>query len=237
MHPLGTVAELWRYPVKSMRGERLPTATLDPTGMTGDRRYAVVSTAAPTGKPLLTSRERTRMLLYSPTLDPTPTVLTPSGERVALPSPELLAALQQDLAAPGATLELEHSSEKPLTDVRPLSLISSATLSFLAHELGAAFHPQRLRSNLILNLHDPIAFAEETLEGATIQFGDSPDAPILRILERIPRCRIVTLDPATAATDPTLLRYLAQHRDSPAAVYAAVVRPGTLSEKTPVYLA
>jgi uncharacterized protein len=235
MHPIGTVAELWRYPVKSMRGERLPTASLDPTGMAGDRRYAVVSNAAPTGKPLLTSRERTRMLLYAPTLDPAPIVTTPSGQTLPLPSPELLAALQQDLAAPGATLELEQSPDSPLTDVRPLSLISCATLDFLARELGASFTPQRLRSNLILNLHDPTPFAEEALEGATLQFGRGPDAPVLRILERIPRCRIVTLNPATAETDPALLRYLAKHRQGRAAIYATVLHPGQIDEQTPVF--
>lgn len=236
MHAVGTVAELWRYPVKSMRGERLQTATLDPAGMAGDRRYAVVSTAAPAGKPLLTSRERTRMLLYAPTLDPTPTVLMPAGDRFPLPSPELLAALQHELAAPGATVTLEHSPDKPLTDVRPLSLISRATLDLLAQQLGPSFHPQRLRNNLILELNDPTPFAEEALTGTHLRFGDGPSAPTLQIKERVPRCRIVTLDPATAATDPSLLRYLAQHRQGRAAIYATVLHPGTLSEQTPVYL-
>src|SRR3954466_734489 len=43
-----TVAELWRYPVKSMRGERITEAEAGETGFTGDRAYAVVDPA--TGK-------------------------------------------------------------------------------------------------------------------------------------------------------------------------------------------
>ena len=241
MHPIGTVAELWRYPVKSMRGERLHTAAFDLSGMVGDRRYAVVSTAAPTGKPLLTSRERTQMLLYSPTLGPDPNsltgaVLTPSGQRLALPSPELTAQLQTDLAAPDATLDLEHSPGKPLTDVRALSFISTATLNFLQNELGEAFTPQRLRNNLILTLDDLTPFAEEALEGQHLRFGASPDAPTFRIHERIPRCRIVTLDPTTAESNPKLLRYLAKSRQGRIAMYATVLHPGQIKEHDPVFL-
>ncbi len=240
MTRIGTVAELWRYPVKSMRGERLHTAAFDAAGMVGDRRYAVVSTGAPVGKPLVTSRERTRMLLYQPQLDSelgsVPVVITPSGERLPLPSPELIDTLQRELAGSDSTLELEHSPDKPITDVRALSFISRATLDFLARELGNSFTPQRLRNNLILNLDDARPFAEEELEGKTLRFGEAEDATILHIHERIPRCRIVTLDPQTAETDNTLLRYIGKHRSARIAVYATVNHPGTIHENTPIYL-
>lgn len=41
---IGTVAGLWRFPVKSMRGERLTEAELTPTGLVGDRAYALIET-------------------------------------------------------------------------------------------------------------------------------------------------------------------------------------------------
>lgn len=235
MHHIGTVQELWRYPVKSMRGEQLQTACFDPAGMVGDRRYALVSTAAPVGKPLVTSRERTRLLLYRPRLDPTPVVHTPEGATLPLPSPALLTHLQQHLADPEATLELDHSPDKPITDVRALSFISRATLDHLQHELGTSFTPQRLRNNLILQLNDDRPFAEEELDGQTLRFGTGPDATILRIHERIPRCRIVTLDPDTAATDQTLLRWLAKHRNARIAMYATVLHPGTITTGDPIH--
>ena len=235
MHPIGTVAELWRYPVKSMRGDHLQTAAFDSAGMVGDRRYAVVSTAAPVGKPLVTSRERTRLLLYQPRLDPTPVVITPEGRSLPLPSDDLIAHLQQHLADPAASLELEHSPEKPITDVRALSFISRATLDFLQTELGNSFTPQRLRNNLILALDEDRPFAEEDLDGARLQFGDAAEVTILRIHERIPRCRIVTLDPTTAEVDQATLRYLAKHRNARIAMYATVDRPGTISEGAAIY--
>ena len=44
----GALAGLWRFPVKSMRGERLDQAELTPRGLVGDRAYALVDTE--TGK-------------------------------------------------------------------------------------------------------------------------------------------------------------------------------------------
>ena len=227
MRRLGTVAQLWRYPVKSMRGEPLEQASFDPLGMAGDRRFAFTSTAAPAGKPLLASRERTAMLRYEPRLDPLPHVTTPDGRTLPLPSPELLAALQNDLATPGSRLHLQCSPELPLTDVRPVSLVSLATLRRLAQELGYPVDPQRFRSNLILALDEDRPFAEDDLGGQTLLFGGEHGAA-LRVQERIPRCRIVSLDPETTAADPMLLRHLARAHQGTLGIYASVLQPGTV---------
>ena len=234
MQRIGTIAELWRYPVKSMRGERLDQAVLEPAGVAGDRRFALASTAAPLGKPLLSSRERSAMLLYAPRLEPQPEVTTPTGATLPLPSAELLAALQTALAGHGGSLSLLASPEQPLTDVRPVSLVSRATLQGLSREHGRPVAAQRFRSNLILALEDDEPFAEDALAGSTLRFGNE-DGPELRLLERIPRCRIVSLDPETAATDPDLLRLLAQKRAGRVGVYASVLRPGRLRVGDPIF--
>src|SRR5689334_1888647 len=43
--PVGSVAALWRYPVKSMQGEELNSALLTERGLLGDRAYAIVDRA------------------------------------------------------------------------------------------------------------------------------------------------------------------------------------------------
>lgn len=230
---IGTVLQLWRFPVKSMRGETLPAMRLTPGGIEGDRRFALTSTAAPAGKPLVAGRERTATLRYAARLQPAPAVTTPEGLTLSLPSPALLANLQDAVAGPGAQLRLEDSTlpsssaRTPFFDVRPVSLISQATLDALIEERGQPVHPLRFRSNLVLALVDTQPFAEDNLIGQILQFGDT-NGPQLRILERIPRCRIVSLDPETTAADPTLLRHLAQHHEGRLGVYAKVEKPGTL---------
>ena len=66
MTVVGRVESLWRYPVKSMRGEEIKQSFLGFSGVYGDRLYAFHDTSAPEGFPFLTGREQERMLLYQP---------------------------------------------------------------------------------------------------------------------------------------------------------------------------
>ena len=66
MGVVGRVESVWRYPVKSMRGEHLPEAFIGFAGLYGDRVYAFGNAAAAEGFPYLTGRERAAMLLYQP---------------------------------------------------------------------------------------------------------------------------------------------------------------------------
>jgi MOSC domain-containing protein len=66
MSLVGKVESLWRYPVKSMRGEELEEAFFGFSGVYGDRLFAFQSSAAPKGFPYLTGREQEEMLLYRP---------------------------------------------------------------------------------------------------------------------------------------------------------------------------
>src|SRR5207249_8255764 len=66
MSTIGTVDTLWRYPVKSMRGEELNEAFVGFSGMYGDRVFAFRSSASPKGFPFLTAREQRKLLQYQP---------------------------------------------------------------------------------------------------------------------------------------------------------------------------
>src|SRR5947209_5633907 len=64
MDVVGRVESLWRYPVKSMRGERLPEAFAGFSGVYGDRLYAFLSSRAAKGFPFFTAREQEEMLKF-----------------------------------------------------------------------------------------------------------------------------------------------------------------------------
>src|SRR5438445_12084376 len=66
MSVIGKVDSLWRYPVKSMRGEQLDEAFAGFSGIYGDRLFAFRSSASPNGFPYLTAREQQRLLQYRP---------------------------------------------------------------------------------------------------------------------------------------------------------------------------
>ncbi len=213
-----------------MRGEQVDELELLPDGIAHDRRYALESSAAPRGKPLLSGAERARMLLSTATVRNNSTyVRTPAGTEFAIDDPALLAALE---LTPG-TLRLVHS-ERPLTDVRPIALLSTQAAAELSRELAHPIDPRRFRANIVLRLrHDRRApYPENDLPGTTLRLG--PTAT-LAITERIPRCRIVTLDPTTAQSNPALMKHLDRHHTGRIGIYATALTPGPLCVGDPVY--
>ncbi len=66
MSVVGRVDGLWRYPVKSMRGEELEEAFVGFSGIYGDRVFAFLSSASSRGFPYFTAREQKEMLRYRP---------------------------------------------------------------------------------------------------------------------------------------------------------------------------
>ena len=112
MH-IGTVQEIWRYPVKSMGGERLDTATVDSGGIANDRGWALQETA--TGKVASAKNPRAfRALLdYAATVDgdseaAVVTITGPDDFSVRTADPNLDASLSNAIGRP---LTLERAGE------------------------------------------------------------------------------------------------------------------------------
>ncbi len=254
MKTVGTVESLWRYPVKSMAGERLAELFVGFSGVYGDRCYAFRDSAARKGFPYLNANAQRRMLLYRPRFrhpersarppnlaeamsigpgvnpanaepgDMELDVLTPSGAVVAVDDPALAEMLGEGLGG-------EHRlalvrSDRALTDCRPLSLISLQTVRAVGEELGAPLDKRRFRANVYLDLASGRGFAEDGLVGRRLRLG--PKA-VVAVLERDPRCKMISLDPDTGEHDPEVLRRVAQTHEARAGVYCAVLVEGVLS--------
>ncbi len=243
---IGEVASLWRYPVKSMAGEPLRAVRLHAAGIFGDRLLALESAGAALGKPLLAGAERTAILLCRAALDPavpeiiwrdgdalapSVSVTVPGMGRYGASDPELIGVLQRYLGTPHE-LWLK-TSPQPMTDCRPLGLMSTGTVRQLSEELGLPIDGQRFRANLILRFADERGFIEDEVAGRRIRIGT--DA-VVRITERDPRCRIITLDPGTGEAMPALMRHVARVHDGKVGVYGVTERPGPLAVGDPVLL-
>ena len=255
MSVVGQVESVWRYPVKSMRGEVLPEIFVSFSGVYGDRLFAFKSAASPAGFPYFTGRERPEMLLYCPrfrhpqkaalpsnlaaaeelapglNLNPVGAnpadlavdVETPSGKVLAIDDPGLLRELTEG-AEDGHSLTLLRS-ERSMTDCRPISLFSLQTAQRLGEEVGAVLDKRRFRANVYLDLEDPIGFSENGLVGRRLRIGSKV---VVSVLERDPRCKMITLDRVTAIQNPEVLRRVTQAHDGMAGVYAAVLVEGTI---------
>lgn len=258
---VGTVESLWRYPVKSMRGEQVNTSFIGFSGVYGDRLFAFRSAGSPAGFPYLTGREQAELLRYRArfrkpalaTLPPnlgeaermapgiTPAyaapddlavdVETPSGEVLAIDDPALIKRLRQGIAEKHV-LSLVRS-DRSFTDCRPISLISVQSVSQLGNELGVTLDKRRFRANVYVDLGAAKGFAENDLVGRKLRLGEKA---VVAILELDPRCGMITLDLESGAANPAVLKKLADSHGGTAGLYAAVlvegaVRPGDVIEQ------
>lgn len=253
MNTVGRIESLWRFPVKSMRGEELREAFAGFAGVYGDRVYAFRSSAAPKGFPYLTAREQGRMLrcratyrhgarmsmppnlteaeaiapgatpLYAEPPDLMVDVETPGGDVLSIDDPRLIGVLSEGMRE-GLALSLLRS-DRALTDCRPLSLFSIQTRRQLSQEVGAELDKRRFRANVYVDLAEDEGFGENAWVGRRLRIGDKAE---IVVMDRDPRCKMITLDPDTAEPNPEVMRRVAKDHDGTAGVYAAVLVEGAI---------
>jgi uncharacterized protein YcbX len=251
MSIVGKVDSLWRYPVKSMRGEELDEAFVGYSGIYGDRVFAFRSSANHKGFPYFTAREQRRLLQYRPRFryadkaarpinlvdaesrDANPLladlaelvvdVETPDGKTLAIDDPVLIEMLR-------ANVDQKHQvtllrSQRSMTDCRPVSLFSLQSARQLTEETGTPVDKRRFRANIYVDLTSTKGFTENELVGKSVRIGSKA---VVAILERDPRCVIITLDPETGEQAPEILKKVAQAHDGMAGVYGAVLLEGLI---------
>jgi hypothetical protein len=116
-------------------------------------------------------------------------------------------------------------SQRAMTDCRPVSIFSLQSAQQIAEETGIPVDKRRFRANIYVDLTSAKGFAENDLVGKSVRIG--PKA-VISILERDPRCVIITLDPDTGEQAPAILKKVAQAHDGMAGVYGAVLVEGLL---------
>jgi uncharacterized protein YcbX len=236
-HECGVISGLYRYPVKSMRGESLSEAHLDWHGLDGDRRYAFVRQGANSGFPWFTGRDLSQLLLYTPRfLQPQDlkqssiVVATPTGHDLPLEGPELAEELQQACGQAIFLFKLGRGAY----DSQVLSLMSTASVAALGESAGMNLGSSRFRQNILIETRDGRPFQEEEWLDRVLAFGPDLDGPRIRLNRRIIRCVMINIDPHTAERDARVLKTVAQSRDNGAGIYASVERSGTIRVGDPV---
>jgi uncharacterized protein len=257
MSIVGKVDSLWRYPVKSMRGEELEETFASFSGIYGDRLFAFESSASPRGFPYLTAREQQKLLQYCPrfrnpdkaarpvnlteaeSMGANPVwadaselmvdVETPDGRTLAIDDPVLLDMLRTDIDQKHQLTLMR--SERAMTDCRPVSILSLQSARQLGEETGTPIDKRRFRANVYVDLTSAQGFAENEFVGKSLRIG--PKA-VVTVLERDARCVMITLDPDTGEKAPAILKKVAQAHEGMAGVYSAVMVEGMLHKGDPV---
>lgn len=259
MSIIGTIDSLWRYPVKSMRGEELEEIFVGYPGVYGDRLFAFKTSAGPAGFPYFTGREQRQMIRYrarfrhpdkaarpinlaeaegngAAPLSATREELmieveTPDGSVLAIDDPALADKLRAGLDGKHELTLLR--SERALVDCGPLSLFSIQTVKKLEEETGGGVDKRSFRANVYLDLASSDPFAEDEFVGRQLRLGSKA---VVAIVKRDGRCMMITLDPDTAEKKPAILKTVAQAHEGKAGIYGAVVSEGIVRKGDPVEL-
>lgn len=207
------IAQLWRYPVKSLAGERIATAMLAPDGIVGDRLVVV---AGPEG--VRTSRRQYRLLGLRGTVDA-------KGRALVNGHPwDSAEALRLVKDAAGDDAWLEEADDSTRFDVLPLLVATDGAVAAFGRDV------RRLRPNIVVG---GVEGMEETdWPGATLHAGDVA----IRVDSRRSRCPMTTVDPDTIERDPEVLRDIGRRFGGRLALNADVVQGGLLHEGQAVEL-
>ncbi|MFN8223405.1 MAG: MOSC domain-containing protein [Gaiellales bacterium] len=189
------VAEIWRYPVKSLAGERLERCTVAPDGIPGDRIAHVAI-----GELIVTARARRGLLALRGGVDPEG---EPTIDGLRWSDPRARDAIKAAILAEpmellhGAPLRIERTSEGAF-DVLPLHVVTTGAAA--AHGIGEL---RRLRPNLVVET--PSAELEASWVGRRLAIGEA----VIEAVRLRPRCVVTTIDPDTGERDATVLRQIA----------------------------
>ena len=236
---IGHIEGIFRYPVKSMAGERLETADLGWHGIEGDRRMALRRKDDRSGFPWLTASKLPELILFAPVRrdecaqGELPThVRTPDGTELPAFGDGLAAEVERRYGAPVEMLQMKNG----IFDDASISVIASDTV----HEIGrlASQSPdvRRFRPNIMVRLPKPLPFQEDEWLGGVLTFGEGDDAPAVSVTMRDVRCSMVNLDPDSARSAPEVLKAVVRAHQNCAGVYATVTRTGRLDVGQAIFL-
>jgi uncharacterized protein len=200
------VAEIWRYPIKSMGGEKLQKATLSPLGICGDR---VVHVEDARGH-FATARKYPRLLGFHGTLDSSG---DPSINSVHWTDPTVLPQIVA-IVGPGA--RLVHDTSRHRFDVLPLLVATDGAIKEFGHD------GRRLRPNIIIGGVEGLA--ERSWPGRCLGIGDV----LVGIEDLRMRCVMTTFDPDTQQQKVGVLKEIVRKFAGKLALNCYVIRGGEI---------
>ena len=155
-------------------------------------------------------------------------VETPNGKTLGIDDPDLMDMLRTDIDQKHQLTLMR--SERALTDCRPVSIFSLQSARQLEQETGVPIDKRRFRANVYVDITSAEGFAENEFVGRSLRIGPKV---VVTILERDPRCVMITLDPDTGEKTPAILKKVAQAHEGMAGVYGAVMVEGMLHKGDP----
>jgi uncharacterized protein len=234
---IGEIEALFRYPVKSMSGERLDVADLGWHGLEGDRRLAFRRMEDRGGFPWLTASKLPELILFAPLRrgsavegDLPTHVRTPGGEEMAIFGQGLAEEIGRRHRSPVQMMQLKHG----IFDEASVSVITSDTVREIGKLAAQPLDIRRFRPNIVVGSLRAAPFEESEWVGGVLSFGEGADSAAVSVTLRDERCSMVNFDPDSARPAAEVLKAIVRAQQNLAGVYGTVTRRGRLSVGQPI---
>jgi uncharacterized protein len=236
------VCEIWRYPVKSLGGQRVEASWADARGLLGDRAWAVLDADGKLGSGKNTRRFRriTGLLDLSARYEKEPApghlhppVVTASGGKYPIATGAADALLQRLTGRP--QLRVRRDTGASHFDEVPFTLIGSATIGWLQEQLPQlTVDARRLRPNVVVRTAEP--FAEESWVGRAVRIGTGSEALTVTFDRVLQRCVMVGMKQPGLAESGQVLQRIAERPRLPLrlAIGGHITGAGTIRSGDPV---
>ncbi|MEI6667322.1 MAG: MOSC N-terminal beta barrel domain-containing protein [Acidobacteriota bacterium] len=201
------IAEIWRYPVKTMAGEELERAAVGPLGIEGDR---VVHVEDAKGR-VITSRSHPGFLGHKGSLSPHGEILVDGRP---WDSPQVAAEVV-DIGGRGAKLVRFDGAER--FDVLPLLVATDGAIAAFGHDR------RRLRPNIVVG--DVEGLTEREWPGACLKIGNV----LIGVQDLRQRCIMTSYDPDTLVQDKEVTRGIYQRFGGKLALNCFVIEGGEIA--------
>jgi uncharacterized protein len=235
---VGQIEAIFRYPVKSMRGEQLDAATLGWDGIDGDRRLAFRRVDNRGDFPWLCGTMLPELTWFTPfgregdgAALPTH-VRTPEGKEMELFGDELAAEVGRRHGAPVQMMPMKHG----IFDEASISVITSATIREICQIANESADVRRFRPNILVRSTRDVPFEDDEWVGGVLTFGGADDAPAVAVTRRDVRCAMVNIDPEGGSSAPEMMKACVRANENNAGIYCAVTRVGRLAVGQTVFL-
>jgi len=200
------VAQIWRYPVKSMAGEPLQKTTLDSLGIAGDRVVHIENSR----RQLITARTHPRLLGHRATLD---AAGEPLVDGKLWTDPHVLRQVVE-IVGPGARIVRDESAAR--FDVLPLLVATDGAITAFGHD------GRRLRPNIVVGGVEGLA--ERSWPGRSLRIGKV----VIGVQDLRGRCVMTTFDPDTLKQDRHVLKDIASKFEGKLALNCYVIQGGEI---------
>jgi len=233
---VGTIEEIWRYPVSSLGGERLDAVEIADDGVPGDREWCLVD--AQTGRPAAPETDKRwhpALFLQSRRGAGAPEIGFPDGQWLAADDAGLPSRLEAHFSfavdiRPYPDTKTVGSDGKPTATNRyepsPLHVLTTGSIDHLASLTSVPdISSRRFRPTVLLRTDHQGGFIEPSWLGQALQLG----ASTLQATEETKRCGLTLIAQPGVSEEPEILRSIVRHNRRFFGIYCAVTTPGTIA--------